>query len=163
MYDQSMIIMMADHGQVFREGSLAQCSTEITLNETHVPLLIKYPKQTEGKWISDIVSTIDLAPTILDVLKIPHQPAWFDGSSLFIDPPSDRVIFSGNTFQARYKNYLAVMDDTYKLVLRGNQYFLFNYKQDPDEKDNLITSLGMQDPIVQKLMKELELQREKVF
>lgn len=163
IYDQSMIILMADHGQVFREGSLAQCSTEITLNETHIPLLIKYPKQVGGEWISDIVSTIDLTPTILDVLKISHPPAWFDGTSLINDPPTDRIIFSGNTFQARYKNYLAAMDDTYKLVLRGNQYYLFNYKQDPDEKDNLIISLGMQDPIVQKLMRELELQREKVF
>lgn len=163
IYDQSMIILMADHGQVFKEGSLAQCSTEINLHETHVPLLIKYPKQTEGKWITDIVSTIDLAPTILDVLNIPHPPAWFDGASLFPNPPSDRIIFSGNTFQARYRNYLAVMDDTYKLVLRGDDYFLFNYKQDPDEKQNLISNLGMDNPIVRKLMKELELQREKVF
>ena len=163
IYDQSMIILIADHGQVFREGSLAQCSTEITLNETHVPLLIKYPKQSGGEWISDIASTIDLAPTILDVLEISHPPAWFDGTSLITNPLTDRVVFSGNTFQARYKNYLAVMDDTYKLVLRGNQYFLFNYKQDPDEKDNLINSSGMQKLNIQRLMKELELQRKKVF
>jgi arylsulfatase A-like enzyme len=163
IYDESMIILLADHGQVFREESLAQCSTEITLYETHVPLLIKYPHQTEGEWVSRVVSTIDLAPTVLDVLKIPHQPAWFDGFSLLMNPPGERMIFSGNTFQARYRDYLAVMDDSFKLVLRGDKYFLFNYIQDPDEKNNLLTSLGMDHPIVHKLMKELEMQRGKIF
>ena len=163
LYDQSMIILMADHGQVFRKGSLAQCSTEVTLNETHVPLLIKYPGQKNGEWVTDITSTIDLTPTILEIAGVHYQSDWFDGRSLLSTAPKNPYVFSGNTFLARYKNRIAVMDNQYKLVLRGDQYLLFDYRNDPNEENNLIPMLGMDSPIVQKLMDELNRQRNKIF
>jgi arylsulfatase A-like enzyme len=166
LYDSSMIIILADHGQVFRQGSLAQCSTEITLNETHVPLLIKYPNQVEGELVTSIVSTIDLTPTILDVLEINYSPDWFDGHSLLnknLNLMNERFVFSGNTFMERYRSHITVMDDTYKLVLRGSQYFLYDYKNDPDEKNDLMEVLGMENPLVKKLMGQLDSQRKKIF
>lgn len=163
LYDQSMIILMADHGQVFRQGSLAQCSTEITLNETHVPLLIKYPGQKKGDWFSKIVSTIDITPTILEIAGLHYPTDMFDGRSLMDNISGDGFVFSGNTFLARYKNYIAVMDDQYKFVLRGTQYFLFNYKNDPNELNDLLPRLGMNNPIVLALMDKLNQQRKKIF
>jgi len=47
--------------------------------------------------------------------------------------------------------------------LRGNQYFLFNYKKDPGETNNLMDKLGKENSIVQKLTTELDEQRKKIY
>ena len=165
LYENSMIIIMADHGQAFKEGQLAQCSLHIALAETHVPLLIKYPYQDEGVVVSNIVSTIDLTPTILDVLDIQYDDLWFDGVSLLeVDPNQygNRYVFSGNTFDEQYQNILAIMDDSYKLVFRNGQYFLYDYKNDPLEENDLYAQLKDQ-PFVQDMLSALSVHREKIF
>jgi len=166
LFEKSMIIIMADHGQVFREGFLAQCSTKISLNETHVPLLIKYPFQNKGEIISNIVSTIDITPTILDLLSIKYEETWFDGKSLLNNKPDqieNRYVFSGNTFNERYKNFISIMDNNYKLVLRNNQYFLYDYKNDPLEENDLFNAYGEDNPIVRRMIDALNFHRNKIF
>ena len=166
LYEKSMIILLADHGQVIKEGSLTQCSMLVSLEETHVPLLIKYPFQKKGEIHSNIVSTIDITPTIFDLLGIKYESTWFDGKSLLNNEANqieNRYIFSGNTFSELYKNYISIMDNQYKLVLRNNQYFLYDYKNDPAEENDLFNSFGKDNPIVRSMMEALNFHRNKIF
>lgn len=165
LFEKSMIIIMADHGQVFKEDHLAQCSTKISLAETHVPLLIKYPFKNEGEMISNIVSTIDITPTILDLLSIKYEETWFDGKSLLnneLDQIENRYVFSGNTFNEQYKNIISIMDNNFKLVFRNNQYFLYDYKNDPLEENDLFNIYGEDHPIVKRMIDALNIHINKI-
>ena len=157
LYDSSMIIITADHGQVFNNGFTTHCTPLVSYTETHVPLLIKYPFQAQGEMITSLVSTIDIMPTILDILGIPYMPDWFDGISLLeIDESQQtkRSVYTRTSTEGDF--YLAVTQDQYKITLRANEYFLFDYKNDPAEKENLIPVLGADHEIVHNLMQALE-------
>ena len=82
LFDESMIVVTADHGFAFR----ARCSRRDPQGETlsdliPVPLFIKYPHQTKSMISDRNVETIDILPTIADVLGVPKDSNW-DGESL---------------------------------------------------------------------------------
>lgn len=142
LYDSSLIILMSDHGDVFsHEGYSSHCTPLLSQAEAHIPLLIKYPQQSQGERVDGLVSSVDVTPTILDALGIAYQPEWFEGLSLLstdAETLNDRLIFLRNSYKVPGKDYLAVMDGQYRLALRGQEYFLFDYKNDPQETHNLI-------------------------
>jgi hypothetical protein len=70
-YDKSLIIITADHGASYREGRHRRQPRPQQQNVSdviHVPLLIKLPGQRSGEVVDRIVETVDIFPTILDVL-----------------------------------------------------------------------------------------------
>ncbi|NMC45260.1 MAG: sulfatase-like hydrolase/transferase [Chloroflexi bacterium] len=157
LFDNSLIILMADHGQSLKAGQYAQCSLHINLAETHVPLLVKYPNQQKGQVVNNLVTTIDLTPTILDVLDIPYEKNWFDGISLLdvAGLSAPRYVFSGNTFNEMYQHIQTVMDERYKLVFRDDRYFLYDYQNDPLEENDLFAQYQDQ-PFVQDMLSALQ-------
>jgi arylsulfatase A-like enzyme len=163
LYNSSMIIITADHGQVFENGFTSHNTPLVSYAETHVPLLIKYPYQKIGETIQLTVSTIDITPTILDILGIEYKEDWFDGMSLWdIDEnqKSERCVFSRNPNVENF--YITAICDQYKITLRSDQYFLFDYRKDPSENKNLIPILGVDNEIVQRLIKELDQFQERI-
>ena len=71
IWDRCLLIVTADHGVSFRPG---QDRREYTGGNTEdilsIPLFIKLPQQTQGE-ISDLpVQSIDLLPTVMDVVGI---------------------------------------------------------------------------------------------
>ena len=98
-FDDSMIIVTADHGFAFRGGSSRRDPEAKTLSDLiPVPLLIKYPKQQEGVVSDQNVETIDILPTIADTIGIPKDAEW-DGLSLLSEakqrPRKTVIIKSG--------------------------------------------------------------------
>ena len=81
-FDRSLVIVVADHGMAFVPGQQRRIPVDSTVADLlSVPLLIKLPEQTIGH-ISDLnVETIDVLPTIADILKLPLSDA-VDGESL---------------------------------------------------------------------------------
>lgn len=71
-FDQSLVVVVADHGMAFVPGQERRIPTDSTVADLlSVPLLIKLPKQTVG-YKSDLnVETIDVLPTIADIIKLP--------------------------------------------------------------------------------------------
>jgi arylsulfatase A-like enzyme len=144
LYDSSMIILMADHGQNFKQGYTSHCTPLLSNSEAHVPLLIKYPHQTSGTRVGALVTTADITPTILDALGLHLQPQWFDGQSLLSteeEALNDRLIFLRNSYEAAASSSFAVMSHQYKLVKRGMEYYLFDYLSDKEEEQNLLGSI----------------------
>ncbi len=81
LYDKSLIIITADHGVSFRPGRPFKGVDEETLPDIMaVPLFVKLPGQRSPVVSDRNVQTIDIVPTIADVLKttLPWQP---DGRS----------------------------------------------------------------------------------
>jgi hypothetical protein len=82
LWDQSLVILVADHGVSFKSGEPRRWVTDGNLEDiAPVPLLIKYPGQVQGAVIDRSVETIDLLPTIFRALAIDSD--WsFDGIAL---------------------------------------------------------------------------------
>jgi len=74
LYDNTMIVVTSDHGEEFWEHypiDSAEQGHSFFDEMLHVPLIIKFPNQKfAGKRFKEIVSLVDIVPTVLDTLKI---------------------------------------------------------------------------------------------
>ena len=68
-FDKMMIIVNADHGVAFSRGAHIRVGEDATMrwNEVaHVPLMVKYPGQSQSQLVTEPRSTAQVARTILD-------------------------------------------------------------------------------------------------
>ncbi len=90
-WDDSLVIVAADHGISFTdEQPLRSVSEENYANVMWVPLFVHYPGELDGRVDDRAASTIDIMPTVADVLQIGDAPD-FDGISLRAEPREDGV------------------------------------------------------------------------
>jgi hypothetical protein len=90
LYDRSLIIVTADHGIAFQPNRSRREPTAETLHEIMtIPLLVKLPGQRAGRISDRNVETIDLMPTIADVLDLDWSGKP-DGSSLCDESQPER-------------------------------------------------------------------------
>ncbi len=89
-YDDSMIVVTADHGASFRQGEPVRGASPDNVDGVlWVPLLVKLPGQTTGRVDDRPARTIDVLPTIADAIGL-TLPGTVDGQSLLGDlPPAD--------------------------------------------------------------------------
>jgi arylsulfatase A-like enzyme len=94
--DNTMVILVSDHGEGFdQERGYVYHRGRLQNDLLHVPLIIHPPHNREdiydllNQTVSRNVSTIDIVPTIYDILEIPFQ---VDGVSLLKEHPPDRSI-----------------------------------------------------------------------
>jgi hypothetical protein len=100
-YDDAFVIITSDHGASHREGRRRRDPRPSQQNLSdilHVPLFIKLPGQKQGEVVDRIAETVDILPTILDVVGAKPSPR-FDGHSLIggRDPGRDSVFLRGGT------------------------------------------------------------------
>ncbi len=146
--ENSVIILSADHGESFEHNYVEHSGHPLYEQLTHIPLIIKEPKQSGGRVINDLTGQVDMAPTILDLAGIP-APSWMEGRSLVpllrgetLPPvPLFSMNFQRNPSRSHVitRGTIAVWEGNYKLIhyLEEDRSMLFNLKHDPDELDNL--------------------------
>ena len=84
MYDESLLVLAADHGIAFVPGSSKRVMTRETIGHiSGIPLFIKVPYQQDGHISDRPVETVDIVPTIADVLDLSSKPTDIDGHSVF--------------------------------------------------------------------------------
>ena len=73
MYDDTLIVVTADHGFAWQVGVPTRRSvSRSNVNElAPVPLFVKAPGQRRGRVNDALAQTLDVAPTIADVLNVP--------------------------------------------------------------------------------------------
>jgi hypothetical protein len=84
LFDKSLIVVTADHGVAFNVGERDRrtITRENAEQIGSIPLLVKAPKQREGSVDDAYVETVDIVPTIFDLLHVrPGVP--MDGRSAF--------------------------------------------------------------------------------
>lgn len=90
VYDETLIIVTADHGVSFRPDEPLRPLTEENYPDVMwTPLLIKAPQQQVPQLIDSPTASIDVVPTIIDLLDVDVD--WdLDGRSVFGEPrPED--------------------------------------------------------------------------
>jgi hypothetical protein len=94
--DQSLLVVTADHGMSFVPGASLREATDQTLPDIlPIPLFIKLPGQSQGTISDRNVETIDILPTIADVVGMPVSSEW-QGSSLLKDTSRPRKTVRGS-------------------------------------------------------------------
>jgi arylsulfatase A-like enzyme len=142
LYDNTLIIITSDHGEAFGEHSrLEHAVNSVYQDQLHVPLLIKYPRQTAGEQSSVLASQVDLMPTILNSAGCPIPPV-VQGKSL--RPGGSGAVFAESrpSVQSVQRNILrTVLDGSMKLITSADgSREAFDLAADPGEQHNLYAS-----------------------
>lgn len=160
---RTVVVIVGDHGETLGE----RISTWWALNhggrvfeeQTRIPLILLTPFRTRSQ-IDDVVQTVDLLPTLLEVLGInPEQELNIQGRSLVpllngdTWADSDRFVFSSSgTEPGPFPNQdyaldttrptFSIQDRRWKLVvypgLQEDYLELFDLGEDPSETRNVI-------------------------
>lgn len=160
----TIVVFMSEHGDLFGEhgrfmrgGPLRGTFYDPVIN---FPLLVKHPKIKEKTTIEDLIQTVDLMPTLLNILNLPDSQADArQGTALqfsaFNDPPINEYAYSGSKYVATGGFFSgttkieAVRSREWKLVREiflndspekqsvSPLYELYNIKDDPLEKNDL--------------------------
>jgi hypothetical protein len=98
LYDRALVIITADHGVAFVPGEPSRAPTDATYVEVlSVPMFVKRPGQGEGRVSDRLVSTVDVVPTIADVLGA-TLPWHADGASMVADSFTERAVVEVHGF-----------------------------------------------------------------
>lgn len=96
-WDDALVVVTSDHGIDATNPGFIREEAGDNLDELYrIPLFIKAPGQKTGEIRDDPASTVDVLPSIIDLLGI--EADWeFDGHSLFdgSEPTIDRRVTSG--------------------------------------------------------------------
>ncbi len=91
MWDECLLIVTADHGVSFRAGQNRRHFSGKNADEImSVPLFVKLPGQKSGSVSDRNVESVDLIPTVADVLQLPLKSP-VDGESLAKEPTGRRT------------------------------------------------------------------------
>jgi arylsulfatase A-like enzyme len=84
LYDRTLIVFTSDHGEEFYDHQSWGHGHQLYDESLKVPLLVKFPGfRFRGTKISNVVSLVDVMPTILEELRIDISELSLDGKSLF--------------------------------------------------------------------------------
>ena len=87
LYEKSLIVITADHGASFRPHDNRRAVTKTNFADIMaIPLFVKAPFQQQGEILDRNMETIDILPTIADILGI-KLPWPVDGGSAFSPEP----------------------------------------------------------------------------
>jgi arylsulfatase A-like enzyme len=145
LYDNTMLVVTSDHGQSFGEKMLVGHGTSVYQEQVHVPLIIKYPRLREAKVVDDLVSHVDILPTVLTALGYP-VPKTLSGRNLG-DVPKAPVTVISESFPCDLFTHLsprfrrterAVFRGPFKVITSTNgEHALYDLSKDPKEERNL--------------------------
>jgi len=163
LYDRTMIIVTADHGEEFYDHGGWSHSHTVYDEIIHVPLIIKMPgSEFRGRRYSSIVRLVDIMPTVLDVAGIPFGKLSLNGESLRSvlkgKETGDRRFLAelaDNIVNIQIPGRLALNDGRSKVILNQPytpeemKFFftappttlpveLFDLKADPREQRNIV-------------------------
>ncbi|MFT8316525.1 MAG: sulfatase, partial [Clostridium sp.] len=145
IYDDTVIIITADHGENFGELEIYGEHGTADVATCRIPMIIKWPNGRKNEVDKEFHYNLDLLPTLADIFDLPHFNEW-DGESY------KNNIFENTNFGREYLVlsqcshvcqrsvrfgdwlYIRSYHDGYHLFPKE---MLFNIKEDPNEQINL--------------------------
>jgi arylsulfatase A-like enzyme/predicted Zn-dependent protease len=144
--ERTLIVIVGDHGEgrgEHFEDTHSMLAYDSTL---HVPLILKVPGMAGGRRIGGRVGTVDILPTLLDLLGIGRRPEEIQGRSFlsqmrapdsaatgrevhYAEALSPRLSYGWGELRALYRGNLK--------YIHGPRPELFDLEADPRELQNL--------------------------
>ncbi len=170
----TLVVVTADHGEGLMQHGHLEHGIHLYEEAMHVPLVFRWPGVLpSGTVVHEAVSLVDMTPTLLDLLELPHprdysgrslagllrgEPSYEPEPAIFMhrrryDPPQQvgGVLVSGEQWAIRRGDYKLIAGE------EEGQVQLFNLSVDPLER----VEIGRYHPErVQRLRAELDAWRE---
>ncbi len=143
--DKTLFVLTSDHGTEFYEHGRFDHGFTLYDELIRVPLVIRLPGQTEGKEMADRVGSIDVMPTVLDLLdvQLPQQVRkQLRGTTLvpaLRGEPTTRDVFSETDYREYTYKRSVIAPDGWKLIytLENKTRELYDLNVDLGETRNL--------------------------
>jgi len=133
--DDTLVVLTNDHGEELREHGRLGHGHSLYDELLRSPLAIRYPKMFKPAVLDEVVESVDVTPTILDLMGVPPAK---DADGLSLAPllrgePVPRPYYAISEFLDSKR---AVRVGPWKLVVGGREYELFDVVSDPGETEN---------------------------
>lgn len=143
--DNTIVVITADHGEAFGERDYAFHGQTLFQDQIHVPLLIAGPNVVARR-IPQVVSLTSIAPTLLELARIP-VPAVMSNVSLSsvvtgsASPPGRAVAELTRGKVGISRNALVLIEGSTKIIwdIDDDSYSSYDLATDPDERHDLGT------------------------
>lgn len=139
--DNTIIVYVADHGDFGGDHGLVQKNFGIYESIHRVPWLLWYPGCPAGREVTEIVESVDLHPTLCELMDVP-MPGKVDGVSLLpvIEeeaPGKEAAVCEWGWFSPHDMIH-AIRTRDFRLVYYGQglEGELYDHRDDPDELVN---------------------------
>ena len=168
--DNTLVILLSDHGEAFLEHENKEHGFTLYQEEIRVPLIMRLPGViTAGESTDYQVCTIDVMPTIIDILNIRYK-GMTEGKSLvpmIKDPKSsgerDFIFFEERYLMGkpillslREGEYKYIFTKVFKdnIVVKSKIDQLFDLQKDPEELRNIA---NQRSEIVKRMKGKMDL------
>ncbi|MFT4570721.1 MAG: arylsulfatase A-like enzyme/tetratricopeptide (TPR) repeat protein [Hyphomicrobiaceae bacterium] len=148
VYDRTIIIMTSDHGDSFDEHREATHAFLAYGSSLHVPLIMHIPEFEGDRRVKQRVSTVDIVPTVLDLLGV-KGPEELQGRSLVpliedpkmeMEPPAATYSESMSPRLSHGFGELRALYDGDLKYIHGPRPELFDLANDPNELEDLVAA-----------------------
>src|SRR5450755_705271 len=147
LYQNTVIVLTGDHGEGLGEHGEKTHGFFIYNATMHVPLIIRLPAAAAGQTVEDLVSLVDLMPTVLGAVGV-EVPAQVQGKSLLARVRGsdgqaiehERTVY-GETFLPRIHfnwSELRGSENTKYHFIDAPKPELYDVAKDPGETHNLL-------------------------
>lgn len=147
--ENTVIVIVSDHGDEFKEHGLYGHKNLPYDELTRVPLLMRFPDSVQidqPATVDTMVRTIDILPTLLDLVDADYSTEMaerIEGESLLpvIDgeDPSYDVVLTEKEVRGEDHLRLGFRTDCWKYLYDGkaDEHYLYDLQDDPEETDDV--------------------------
>ncbi len=139
LLETSVIIVTSDHGENFDDHPGHKLGHEGQLYDhtVRVPLIVRAPGLPRGAVVQAQVESIDIAPTLLDIIGL-DAPSPMDGTSL-LPPISTGLREREYAYSEGLPAHRTIRSERWKLILHTQgRAELYNLADDPAEQNNVL-------------------------
>ncbi len=142
VFDNTVFVVTSDHGEAFGEHGYLWHTAGVYDELAHIPLLMRLPGGNMVGEVSCLTESVDLLPTLFDLLGVEYPEREIQGHSLLGLMAGREEEVRSHVFCRAYgepPTYL-VRGREWAMILYGNGTWrsLYDLREDPGERSNVI-------------------------
>jgi choline-sulfatase len=160
LLDRTVVVVVGDHGESLGDHGEWTHGLFVYESVLHVPLMIRAPGSgLRGRRVSGVTRSVDVMPTVLELLGIRHEGP-IDGESLLplvAGERRDLRAYAENLYphsQFGWSTVRALRSQRFKVIDTARPE-LYDLQHDPEERQNLFESRrDVAEPLLRRLQRD---------